>query len=546
MFETDEAAEAWARDEWFPSYTPKAHDPKLYHDPEGLWAQLLPGDDGSPPAVRLLRLSWLLERAEQLRRAPNEAARRALALPRRQELERDHPEAFLTVEEVRALKRGFENRSTDPLRLLSISHAWAIPEHPDPLGATLVAFAEQVRQERRLCPGGALDSCAAAAAWAFACLEPQVRAPMAANPVLMCAFTACCPVVMGASHGCVCGCIPCGGQGCGRSLRALPLGEFAVFFECAAAHTPPPRLTPPSPPRLPPPALTRPSPRPPRVRAATAASCKRTRRARGRTPSAPRLPARCRRRVGKLFYLPPPLLSTNAAAASLGRAHPPTPPLPTACTEWCPPTMQMGSWYAHKLATTFSMSVAPAGSSATPYDDRGWTTFERAVSQLIKAASFDSWRQLADASVVRTVGPCGGAYIAPPMHPRAFAAVLARKVFTNGRSDCELVAGLYYDTLVGALGHAESLTYMNCGWGDEEVAKLAEVLEWAREATLLHLVGNPRIGRKGYAALAAALGDARVAPKLRKIVVDYPKAASATELRAACEARGIKVAGPGQ
>ena len=35
----------------------------------------------------------------------------------------------------------------------------------------------------------------------------------------------------------------------------------------------------------------------------------------------------------------------------------------------------------------------------------------------------------------------------PPLHPRAFAARLARTVFTNGKSDCELVASLYADTL---------------------------------------------------------------------------------------------------
>ena len=127
------------------------------------------------------------------------------------------------------------------------------------------------------------------------------------------------------------------------------------------------------------------------------------------------------------------------------------------------------------------------------------------------------------------------------MHPRAFAAALARKTFTNGRSDCELVAGLYYDTLAGSLGHVEKLIYISCGWGDEEVARLAEVLEWAREARALDLCGNPRIGRRGYAALAAALRDARAAPKLRWILVDYPEAPSATELRAACEARGITV-----
>ena len=108
------------------------------------------------------------------------------------------------------------------------------------------------------------------------------------------------------------------------------------------------------------------------------------------------------------------------------------------------------------------------------------------------------------------------------------------------------MAGLYYDTLAGSLGHVDALIYGDCGWGDEEVARLAEVLEWAREATGLSLQGNPRIGRRGYAALAAALRDARAAPKLREIAVDYPKAASATELRAACEARGIRLLALGE
>ena len=150
MFATDAEAQAWAS-EWFAGRTPRAHDPKLYLQPDGLWDQLLPGEDGSPPAVALMRLSWLQKRARQLRRAPNEAARRALALPRRQELERDHPEALLSVDEVRALERGRNpgDEKKRPLRVLSISHAWATPQHPDPLGATLVAFAERVRVLRR-------------------------------------------------------------------------------------------------------------------------------------------------------------------------------------------------------------------------------------------------------------------------------------------------------------------------------------------------------------------------------------------------------------
>ena len=62
------------------------------------------------------------------------------------------------------------------------------------------------------------------------------------------------------------------------------------------------------------------------------------------------------------------------------------------------------------------------------------------------------------------------------MHPRAFAALLARKTFTNGKSDCELVAALYHDTLAGALGQVGKLSFQNCGWGDEELARLVESL----------------------------------------------------------------------
>ena len=67
--------------------------------------------------------SWLEARAAQLQAAPNEAARRALALPRRQDLEAMHPEAFLSPEEMRALPKGIGDYDDD-LRLIAISHGW--------------------------------------------------------------------------------------------------------------------------------------------------------------------------------------------------------------------------------------------------------------------------------------------------------------------------------------------------------------------------------------------------------------------------------------
>ena len=89
----------------------------------------------------------------------------------------------------------------------------------------------------------------------------------------------------------------------------------------------------------------------------------------------------------------------------------------------------------------------------------------------------------------------------PPLHPEALAAKLARKVFTNGKSDLEMVAGIYARTLDGAFGGAEKLEFANCGWGDEEVKALAKVLPLARSVTCLISAATPRSGPTGGARL---------------------------------------------
>ena len=199
----------------------------------------------------------------------------------------------------------------------------------------------------------------------------------------------------------------------------------------------------------------------------------------------------------------------------------------------------MGSWYAHKWATTFSMTQLPAGWDATPYSERGWCTFERAVSELVKE-SWGNWRQLADPAIVRKVSNTTGAYRSAPEPPEAFAARLARKIFTNGKSDCELVATLYADTLAAALDETVGLAYMSCAWGDDEVEKLAAVLLFTRRVTVLDLTSNPRIGSRGFDALAAAIGGG-AAPNLKTVECDQARSASTAKLRAACDARGIAV-----
>ena len=77
--------------------------------------------------------------------------RRKLRLPRRQDLERDEPEAFMSVERLKELKRGREEGGSK-LAAAASSYCWLTPAHPDPLGEQLVSLAEAIEKAEGL-PG---------------------------------------------------------------------------------------------------------------------------------------------------------------------------------------------------------------------------------------------------------------------------------------------------------------------------------------------------------------------------------------------------------
>ena len=146
----------------------------------------------------------------------------------------------------------------------------------------------------------------------------------------------------------------------------------------------------------------------------------------------------------------------------------------------------VNTWYAHRLTTTVILSELPPGwprsAEAAPFfpegwlRGKGWPSFERAVSGMIKRGTFYSFRRIVDSAVPRSVG---GGYRAPPMHPREFAAELSRKVFTNG-ADCEMVAKLYADTVTAALGEAQVLQFTGMQWKSADAEALAKVLPLLR------------------------------------------------------------------
>ena len=478
---SDEEAAAWAAKWWqdFQESSGTASEGALYHNASKLLALMEPASGDGLAPVKLVRGSWLLKRAKKLRAARTDEERAKLRVPRRQELEQEEPHALLTPAEVAAMPRGHagyrcekrnpcccpEPAEERPLKLISISHAWLTPDHPDPLGEQLVNFADVVARERRCCRDGdeVKDFVRAA------CLCP------------------CCPdfCTIGTFWG-----LPYFGQQCCAKATSFPRGEFMAFYDFASLHQKDPETG-------------------------------------GRTGE-----------------------EKTAFDSALDT---------------------MGTWYAHSLATTVALDVFPAGWDATtpyselrhtllsPYSlhsprpclpisltggDRGWPTFESAVSALVKESTPGSWAKFVRASEAKAQGR-GGGVRPPPLHPEAFAAKLARKVFTNG-SDLEMVAGIYARSLDGAFGGAEYLEFRDAGWGDEEAKAFAKVLPLARSARFLNLDRN-NIGGDGYRALAEAI-KAGGAPRLRKI---SPQVNSLTlsswptsdggALKSACEARGIQL-----
>ena len=97
---TDEEAKEWAA-KWWQDFSAtdwrggKAAEGRLYQDAAKLFDLMRPATDDGLAPVKLVRGSWLLNRAKQLRHASTDEERAKLRMPRRQELERDEPDALL-------------------------------------------------------------------------------------------------------------------------------------------------------------------------------------------------------------------------------------------------------------------------------------------------------------------------------------------------------------------------------------------------------------------------------------------------------------------
>lgn len=168
-------------------------------------------------------------------------------------------------------------------------------------------------------------------------------------------------------------------------------------------------------------------------------------------------------------------------------------------------------WYAHAETEVWMLTYTPE--DVTPYERRGWPTFEVAISTMIsdstsvldigllpvdfgtqKAPRIKDW-----ADVVKA---CQGMR-SPPFTPDDFKRELDRKIFTN-QSDAEMVCRKYSETFKHVMGSVEQLWLDGLRWVDSDVKRLTKVLPHCGVLIELHLEANNITGC-GVDALVAAL-----------------------------------------
>jgi len=159
--------------------------------------------------------------------------------------------------------------------------------------------------------------------------------------------------------------------------------------------------------------------------------------------------------------------------------------------------------YAHHETHVWMLTQAPRNTQR--YEERGWPTFERTISHMIKPGS-----KLLDLGFFdgrckdwpRTTEVCKAKRI-PPVVPEAFSKELHRKTFSH-LVDQALIDARYKETFEDLMGTVERLKFPGLGWGDEEIHKLAESIPRCWCLLELDLREN-RIGDDGAEKLAAVI-----------------------------------------
>ena len=211
---------------------------------------------------------------------------------------------------------------------------------------------------------------------------------------------------------------------------------------------------------------------------------------------------------------------------------------------------KMQLWYAHMKTIVFLLTETPQGwpAESKPYTERGWPSFERMITMILKHQSKKCWATICDVGAFAE-GGVGRTVLEPPKDVHSFEEMLNTVEFTNG-ADRRTVLALYRETLHVALGQARSLRYTGLQWGDGEMGGLTRVLPLCKNLVYLNLKGaHNKYTADAAASLAAVLRDEQHLPRLKMIGAgcnakekdDQGPLLEDAELRRICEVRGVKL-----
>jgi len=149
-------------------------------------------------------------------------------------------------------------------------------------------------------------------------------------------------------------------------------------------------------------------------------------------------------------------------------------------------------WYAHTWTAVWMLTKPPEGVKA--YSERGWPSFERAVSSLIMPVS-----RVLDLGLLSDVVWQNDDYAEvewkckvkqlPPESPERFAGTLKGRRFSN-KADRDIVAKKYEETFQKLMGTAQSLEFKKLGWDDDSVLELCSCLPLCGQLRRLKLRDN--------------------------------------------------------
>lgn len=167
----------------------------------------------------------------------------------------------------------------------------------------------------------------------------------------------------------------------------------------------------------------------------------------------------------------------------------------------------INQWYAHQGTTVWLVTAGVDRVKGLSYWEKGWTSFEFALSMMIKpsnASIAKDWAQVVDLGREKWFQV---EFARPKLsEPLAFfdGHKYGDKTYTNGADRDNIVAPKFRETIFEVMGGVVVLHFGKLNWGDADVQALAVVLPLCRKLTELRLHVNG-FGNAGMVALASAM-----------------------------------------